>query len=125
MYPLTKITGPECPRCGCCHGETIGSSTQTEFEHGDTQLERPLRETTILRRQCEHCGKRFTAAAETTNGQHPGASVIDFPILRCPHCDSSDNYVSSSPSRKSTGTKYRHHKCRACGKNFTSREKRR
>lgn len=121
---LAKVTGPECPQCGCQHGETLRTSVESTYERqpGSTQLVL-VGETTRLYRQCEHCAARFSASAELTNGQHPGATVVPFPLLRCPHCGSTDNYVTTSPRRKPSGTKFRHHKCGQCSRNFTSQEK--
>lgn len=122
---LELVTGPECPKCGCCQGETLRTSVESVYERrpGSTSMVL-VGEVTRLNRRCEHCGARFQAEAELTNGQHPGATVVPFPQLRCPHCGSTDNKITTSPKRRAdSGTKWRHHKCNQCQRNFTSQEK--
>ena len=113
---MQRVTGPECPDCGCCDGTSLGSHVRVIYARsGGAPI--PVDEETVLRIECQHCGKRFSAIAHETNGQHPDAEVIPFPTLRCPTCGSKDNYVTST---RTAGLRY--HRCRACGCNFKSRE---
>lgn len=113
---LSRVDGPECPRCGCQQGETLASWERVHHERQGGQFVETYRET-VLRRQCAHCGKVFAAVARPTNGQHPRAPIVPFFKVLCPVCGSDDNLVTHT---RAAGLRY--HKCNACDATFKSRE---
>jgi len=96
---LSRVSGPECPHCGCADVEQMAPATGGWF--GRT-----------ARYQCRHCGWRFAADAPPANEAQP---VIYQPV-RCPSCGHPDCPVTS------TRRPVRHHQCRACGLRFKSYE---
>jgi len=111
---LTRVTGPECPECGCEASEVI----QDKVWGQEIEL-----------RRCNDCGTQFQhgakawpdpnkAKADDDSGDGSGfAGAVIYHILRCPACQ--------SPNVKTTSTRVpvRHHKCHDCGENFKSLEK--
>lgn len=136
MIRLTKVTGPECPKCGCTDSSDWGQY-----------------------RLCRHCGTQFTAPVNVNlcpecqsawseilpDGRHkcrakrngldcgtiwgkPTIRVrevtIDVESVRfvvpkekgatCPLCGANPVPISSAPRHRGPGPRVRYHKC-ACG----------
>jgi hypothetical protein len=54
---MTKLEGPECPRCGCEQSELV-KSTPYELRRAAEVVEAG----TCERRMCQFCGERFSVA---------------------------------------------------------------
>lgn len=104
---LRRVSGPECPTCGCCAGEDLGRSGV-----GDRQS---------VRRRCDHCGAVWSYVDEAATVEPDESSPADrgvvYHVMRCPNCASEDTVVTS------TQRPLRYHKCRECGQAFKSVEK--
>jgi transcription elongation factor Elf1 len=88
---------PACPDCGC-QSSTIDTAG---MRHG----------TPWATFTCDLC------EAEFATGELPRTEpVVRFVALRCPYCDSRDCSADAVDFRT------RRHKCRDCGKSFTSIE---
>lgn len=119
MGLLDRITGPECPDCGC------EDSTLLKSRRGWDDRVRQ-------RRQCANrrCGRVWLAAVEDHPDDDSLASVIkeaitkvvDFIKTRCPYCDSTNTTVYCTRP-KVRGIRERHHRCAACKKTFKSLER--
>lgn len=119
---MQKVTGPECPRCGCEQSEILTSKERQIYERRGGHLHL-LRIETHHDRVCLHCSRRFRSVAKPANGQLRGAAIVHYERLRCPHCKSPRTLVTSSPAvNERTGVKTRHHRCQSCRQPFTSRE---
>jgi transposase-like protein len=108
MRSLQRITGPECPRCGCADSQRIQA-----FERWGRAHER---------RRCEHCHHIFNAAIqeeqlEAPPGNDQAAVVYDPVKVRCPKCGTANPPVTSKPR---AGVRW--HKCGVCGETFKSAE---
>lgn len=90
---------PDCPRCGCNGTEAIAVVS--------------VWGTAQEKRRCGHCGHEFTTRPEP----HGGKVCVPFHVLRCPFCRSKRPPVTST---RPDGI--RCHRCRSCGRSFTSRE---
>ncbi len=124
---LKKITGPECPRCGCQDGSDIGRVVRCG---------QPSQ-----RRRCRHCAHTWTvterpgpqtpkqpgldrsatvtepAEGETAKDSGPDRSAtILYHLIRCPACGGRKCPVTTSQAP------VRYHKCRDCGATFKSIE---
>lgn len=102
---FTRVTGPECPRCGF-EGSTVLQTTERKKYDGA----RLVSQETIQRRECEECGCRYAVTSE------PMPAVVVIQPIRCPTCDSVRTAVTSSP------LPVRYHRCTDCGRNFKSIE---
>ena len=52
-----------------------------------------------------------------------GIRVVSYDPVRCPHCQSNEVPVTSSPKPDAGQKKLRHHKCNACRFTFASIER--
>ncbi len=113
---LKKITGPECPRCGC----QDASEVRQVVRWGQPSQ----------RRQCRHCGYTWTVsvAARAQTAEDPGpdlspkdagpdrSGTIAYHVVHCPTCGGGKCPVTC------THRPVRYHKCRDCGATFKSIE---
>lgn len=102
---LEKVTGAECPRCGCEDSRVIRTRNGwgAEFES----------------RSCNNCGKLFTVnvKAEDAKPDEPVAVPYVRVACRCPKCGSENpKVVRTIPG----GIRY--HKCPTCRHTFKSCE---
>lgn len=88
----------DCPGCGCNDTSLI---RRTKW-WGDT----------LERRQCNHCGRRFTCPVD----DEEAVSAVVYVRVQCPECHGDDCPVTS------TQRPVRHHRCRDCGTRFKSVE---
>lgn len=100
---LERVTGPECPTCGCSDSELL---TKASWWGQPSE-----------RRRCAHCGKVFTAtAAGDAEDGRAGFAGVTYHVVRCPACRSDETRVTS------TRRPLRYHKCDRCGHSFKSTE---
>ena len=106
MMILERVTGPECPQCGCQDCKKAG-----KIPHWRQKWQRW---------QCYNCGKKFSRPIKEGTGlvANVVASVEDviFHTIRCPFCRSKKTRIAR------TMRPHRYHKCSACGENFRSTE---
>lgn len=88
-----------CKRCGATFGP-------------EPQFDRFWNE---WRQKCGHCGLEV-AVDGPVETEEPGLPVYFIPV-ECPKCHQTDCPVTSTPG------KVRKHKCRSCGHNFKSEER--
>lgn len=106
---LTRVDGPECPRCGCTDSEIV------RWQRGWSGRRQ-------ARRRCRHCGAVFSGESEQDDdeedavGEPAARQPVRYVTTRCPSCGSADVKVTS------TRRPIRHHKCQACGETFKSYE---
>jgi uncharacterized Zn finger protein len=93
--PMRPIVGPDCPNCGCRDSELL-SQGERWGQWAET-------------RQCNHCGRRFTA---TTDVEPPSDASANGEARVCPECGSTSTVV------RSTRRQVRHCMCRDCGRRF-------
>lgn len=89
----------DCPACGCNATLLVGRTRWW----GDI----------VEKRQCEHCGKRFTCSPDQDD---PAVEAVVYVRVQCPECSGDDCPVTS------TQRPVRHHRCRDCGCRFKSIE---
>lgn len=111
--------GPDCPRCGCNHTRAMGSfGWWGKGRAGTVKHER---------RQCTHCGNRFSAPAEDLPDVPPQAPMIaavpGWPRTRCPRCGGKRVPVTSTRANELPGCIVRHHRCESCDERFKSVER--
>lgn len=101
---LEKVTGAECPRCGCEDSRVI----RTRNGWGGS----------FESRSCNACGKLFTvnAKAEEAEADEPVAVPYVRVACRCPKCGNENPKVTSSRGE------IRFHRCGRCDHRFKSYE---
>jgi len=117
----------DCPRCGCPDVLLVGQSETAGqvFVAGQPSGPPMVRRRETLR--CRLCGHRFTittpfvepAELDALEDPPPDGDDLAVPyfVTRCPACGSTDCPVRHTARPK------RYHKCRDCGKTFTSIER--
>ena len=104
---LPRVSGPECPNCGCQQSEIIRPAREEGwFASGE-------------RRRCENCGRSWCAPLDQDEQPAPKSdppAPVFWRTVRCPSCNSPDCPVTS------TRRPIRFHRCRACGFRFKSVE---
>ena len=97
---MERVTGPECPQCGCEQAEAVSSGTWW-----GQPVDKLL---------CDNCGTTFSATARIAPTE--GKRVVKFIRMRCPSCGSKN--VKTTSTRGSI----RWHKCSDCQRPFQSVE---
>lgn len=106
MLFLHRVEGAECPRCGCAQSTPAGRAMKwgQEWE----------------RRECAHCGTRFTAAPaerpDDADGEMAEGGGVEYLTTRCPRCGGASKVYSSKKP-------IRYHVCTECGARFKSVER--
>ncbi len=98
---LSKLLGPECPRCGC--PESLFVAARETFADGQNISQES--------RECVNCGLAFQVRLTRP--------APEFLVLRCPWCQSEK--VSTSGSGPG-GVRF--HRCVECLRPFRSLERR-
>lgn len=107
---LERLTGPECPDCGCHDSEVVARSNR--FGRGGAE-----------RRGCRNCGRTWSTTLRRIEpvkaSPEPGTGVTypPPPEIHCPNCGSIETRVTT------TQRPIRHHKCLACERCFKSFER--
>lgn len=103
---LEKVTGPECPKCGCSDSVVIRS----EVRWGKAQD----------RRRCQNCSSTWSApAAEDLDDQVHAKQhqAVVYHVMRCPSSSGTRVLVTH------TERPIRYHRCQDCRHRFKSVER--
>lgn len=103
---MSRVTGVECPDCGC---------PQAELQWTGTSWGKPVK-----RLRCTACGTAWTWPAEPEEARGP----IAYARTLCPACGSKATKVASTRKGRHGMPTVRHHRCDDCGKRFKSTERR-
>lgn len=98
---------PDCPKCGCNATDLVGAGSRWGKPWASFS--------------CTYCGHEFALGNRPTASAEP-AYCVEFAEQPCPYCRSQDTTVISSP-RPDKGIKKRTHRCRACRRNFATRQR--
>jgi len=130
---LVKLTGPECPLCGCPDAKLLHRHERTGTRYGQAGATGEKFVSANCRYQCNHCGQRWFVTEpwtplikpnDTTDQELPGYEeseielkyAVRYKVIRCPKCGSDSTKVAS------TKRPIRSHKCLDCGFPFKSVE---
>jgi transcription elongation factor Elf1 len=107
-----KVTGPECPECGCEDTIVTREPDATAIGHWFDTGEA----------KCTYCRSFFRFKAPPPQEQEPELEIppqpefVVYRLVRCPDCGSAKTVITS------TRRPIRWHKCKSCGKPFRSQE---